>query len=698
MIQLALLAAAFTAGAMQAAVVNAASLPLTTPRCTPPARPAVLIGMPGCLQGDGSLLTAKGFRIGLKRGAGGAVEVEIQPPDGGSGFQAAQIDRLLDEGADQLQAQADQADAGLERHALREAATRQRQFSLDVREAVQKAIDVEAPPRGRTAQPMPAPAASPLDLEAWCADMAGTAAWAAGHWAAQLASGRNRYPNLPPIPAPPAIDYFDCYGCDLDRQQQYEKDAQDWVEQQWFGGYLEPEMRTLRAVVEYAKKEYSSGPALAQAGQQPGSACATLAATGATLRGGFNARLYHVALWGLGDKGGKLRREYGRKDQYPSGRPVWLAYITQLKIEQLLTCDERDMTQETQFIQRQLIALRDEWNRRLLIGKDLGQLGNMATMIAFEKQQHLLAATDATESVVTMISFGVLDLKLKFQVKLAGQNAGSGGYVLAQVSGSTPVFAYIDPSDRKCGLLRSVEMDGDVPRQRQMSLRIDSAEMFGPGQRNAYRAPAQINSTVVIDLPCCRRNQAQDQAFVYVEALGAQAGRGERETWSLPGLAPFPVVDSWFRLAFNIGALMKMVDSGQADAQAAQLEQDMAVKVQAMDALQARYDRGEASLADLVAGANAMRESLTGAGSVGNNAFLSQAQHYRLEVPFQNLQATPIKVKLDARQLLQGGGEAAEGVLENLAYGFGDIELSLRNARRTGSARPKSPVRKSAPP
>lgn len=655
--------------------------------CTPPAKAGALMGMSGCVQPDGSLLTAKGFRIGIKRGAAGGSKVEITPPDSGAGFEISKIDQLIEQDAEALQAEGDKADAGLERHALREAAAINRRFATALQDAAAEAFDIEPPAKGASpAKPQPVPP----DLETWCAGMTTTASWAASHWALPLAGRKYPPHSLPPIPPPPSMDYFDCYGCDLDKQEQYEKDSREWVSKQWFGNYLEPERRTLRAVLDYSKKEFSDGPALKQAALQPGSACASLAATGDTLRGGMDAPLFNIALNRMGDKGNELYRRYGHYTQYPTYWPVALAYIAQLKEEQLLRASDLNLAGAVNFIVKQLGSLQLEWYRRLSSDGDLGQLSNIAVIIAFAKQESLLASEPI--AVQDYLDRGVLDLSLKFQVKLAGQSAGAEGYVLAQVSGGTTVYAYTDPKDRKCGLLRSVDYSAGYPQDAAMWMRIYKTEMFGPGLRNKYvsdRAPNDFKSTVVIDLPCCRKNLAPDKAIVYIESLGPQAARGEKETWSMPGLAPFPVIDSWFRLAFNTGALMKMVDSGQADAEMAGMEKDMAVKMAEMEALQQRYDNGKASLADLLAGATEIKDSLTGGGSVGKNAFLSQAQHYRLEVPFTNFQKTPITVKLDARQLLKGGGEAAEGVLENLAYGFGDIKLTLRKTHKTpGRARP----------
>ncbi|HUP90887.1 MAG TPA: hypothetical protein VM074_01460 [Solimonas sp.] len=640
-------------------------------KCTPPAKAGTVLGMPGCVQPDGTLLTEKGFRIGLRRGTGA---VEITPPKG-AGFEAGNIDAQLDESADALQAEADKPDAGLERHAMREAAEIQRRFANDVRELVAETMDIETPSKG--AKPAAAPAPTAPGLEAWCRDMSATAAWSKGHWAGALAGQKQTPATFGPIPPPPSVDYFDCYGCDLDKQKQAEKDAREWASKQWFGNYIEPETRTLKAMIEYSKK-LEADPALAQAMQQPGSACATLAATGAHMRGGFSAPLFKIALSRRGDKALKLEREYGKPKQYATYQAVRLAYITQMKEDQLVTCTEFHPA-TLHFLGTQMAQLNVEMERKLRKDKDLRQLGSLAFRLALDKEAALaFSSHPSLKDTIYFINQGILDVKLDFQVKLGGQGAGGNGYVLARVKGSTPMYAYVDPKDRKCGLLRSVEMENDLPKDRPMLLKIVNAEMFGPGLRNNYIGAKEFKSTVVIDLPCCRKNQASDQAFVYIESLGPRAVANEKETWSRPEYAPFPVIDNWFRLAFNIGSLMKMVDSGQADAETAQLEKDMAVKQQEMDELQARYDRGEATLADLVAGANEMKESLSGGGSVGKNAFLSQAQHYRLEVPFQNNQASAIKVKLDARTLLQGGSEAEEGLRKNLVYGFGDVELTLR--------------------
>ena len=372
------------------AATAAALLPVN---CKAPAKPGALLGMQGCVQPDGSLLTAKGFRISVKKGGAGAVQVT--PPAGGAGFEAGRIDDLLEKDAESLKAQADAPDAGLERHALRDSAEIQRRFAEDVRAAQTAAVDIAPPPKNaknaENAPPKPAAPATSPDLEAWCETTVATGQWADQHFAGALAGQKQLTANLPPIPPPPSIDYWDCYGCDADKQKQYEKDSRDWVAQQWDGVYLEPELRAMRAAIEWGKKEALEGPALVQAMGNPASACAALPSAGANLKGGLDAKLMKVGITGIHNKLLQLERSYGKKEQYPTGRPVWLAYIATLKMVTLLTCEDVDLTQTLDFIIRQMGRLQDDWYRKLTIEKDLRQLGNMAFIISIAKQHALRA-------------------------------------------------------------------------------------------------------------------------------------------------------------------------------------------------------------------------------------------------------------------------------------------------------------------
>lgn len=644
-------------GAAQAAPV---------PACKPPAKAGALLGMSGCIQPDGSLVTAQGFRLRVPPGGG----AQITPPSGASG-QAGRIEEEFERQADELQQTADQPDAGLERHALREAARFQREFAEAIRSQQKKSTGLESP--------------APSATQAWCAGLLP---------AAQRAEQEFRKPKpkaseLPPIPPPPTADYWECWGCDRAAQDRHDRESREWVERQWEGSYLALEMETMRAAIQLGKAEID--PAFAQAVAQPGSSCAALAAPSLGLRGGLQAPLLLKALDRIELKMRALDRQYGKPDQYPSLRPVALAYIGSAKTVSLIRAEIADVSALTYFTQQQLAQFYKEWKRRLQVDKDLRQLSNVPTAMAMEKERLLLAAEKTPEGFIEdTIAAAVLELKLDFQVKLEGQNAGDKGYVMAHTKGKSEVYAYTDPDDGRCGLLRTVEMKGARAIDTPMALNVFNAEMVGPGLRNKYLGPAVVNSAVVIELPCCNKKRPQGEATVFIEALGAQQARGQTEQWSQPVYAPYPAVDNWFRLAFNLADLTKMSQSGQGQADAAQMEKDMAVLQQQMDDVQARYDRGEASLADLMAAASRMSDKMLGGASLGQNSLLTQALHYLLPVPFQNNQKQPIKVRLDAKQRLRGGGPEAESLLENLVYGYGEVELTLVNTRKPSKPAPKA--------
>ncbi|HUP90888.1 MAG TPA: hypothetical protein VM074_01465 [Solimonas sp.] len=656
----------------------------TLPKCKPPARAGALLGMQGCLQPDGSLVTEKGFRIrlaGSAGGGGGGGGVEIDPPSG-SGF--AEIDRTIERDADALQKAADAPDAGLERHTLREAARFQREMAESIRQAQESGSPVSSPKPGAAPTPNATPPV-PAALEKWCADLLPVATRASREFATPLPTAA----QLPPIPAPPAADFWDCWACDRQGQERYERSAREWVEKEWEGKYLELERAAVRAAIEFGK--FEEQPDVQQALAQPGSACAALGAPGLGLRGGMQGRMMAAATARMDRKLEALSRQFGKPAQYPLTKPVGYAYFGTRKEISLLRCEEAHPSTDSHFLQEQLAEIHREWSRRLYKEKDFRQLANTAFILSMDKERFLLSLEQMPEDhIENLLGASLMEVKIDFQVKLAGQSAGAGGYVRARSKGKAILYPYIDSEDGRCPLLAGVEVNGALQRPTPMALNVFDGEMYGPKLRNKYLGPDPVYSNVVVELPCCDKNKPQDQAVLYLEALGAQQSRGETEQWSQPGYAPFPAIDNWFRLAFNTAAMMKSVNSGEAQAESAQMQKEMDARQVEFDDLKARYERGEASLADMLAGAMKMKDEALGGSSLGKNSMLTQALHYRLEVPFQNNQRYPVNVKLDARNLLRGGGSEAQGVLDNLAYGFGDVELKLVNSG-SGPPPPKVP-------